>query len=248
MTRYRAAALHFGLSVLVVGTVFLVVYLLWYPPPLFEGAGGRDLFLVLALVDVTIGPLITMIIFRAGKPGLKFDLATIAVLQVAALSYGTWVVHEARPVWVVFLKDRFDLIRANQVLDEERARAKPEFQVLSHTGPRIAGARVPTNPDDQFRTMITALSGIDVSSYPQFFVPYDEIRAEAAAKAKPVGELRSLNKDAPAKVEAAIAATGRREAELAFLPLRAGKRDLAVIIDAHTGEVLRLAALKPWRY
>ncbi|MEO7743376.1 MAG: creatininase family protein [Usitatibacter sp.] len=90
---------------------------LWFPQPLFRGAGGRDLFLVLALVDVTIGPLITLVIFKPGKPGLKFDLATIAVLQLAALSYGTHVLFEARPVWVVFLKDRFDLIRANQIED-----------------------------------------------------------------------------------------------------------------------------------
>src|SRR5688572_1629501 len=108
MNRYRAAATHFALSVLVVGTVFLLVYFLWFPGPLFRGAGGRDLFLVLAMVDVTLGPLITLLIFRPGKRGLKFDLAVIALIQVAALAYGTHVVFEARPVWTVFLKDRFD--------------------------------------------------------------------------------------------------------------------------------------------
>src|SRR6188768_2276762 len=114
-SRYRAALTHFCLSVLVVGTVFLLVYFLWFPEPLFRGAGGRDLFLVLALVDVTLGPLITLIIFKPGKRGLKFDLATIAFVQLVALAYGTHVLFEARPVWVVFLKDRFDLVRANEV-------------------------------------------------------------------------------------------------------------------------------------
>lgn len=248
MTRFRAAFLHFGLSVLVVGSVFLIVYFLWYPRPFFEGAGGRDLFLVLAMVDVTIGPLITLVVFKAGKPGLKFDLATIAVLQVAALAYGTHVVYEARPVWIVFLKDRFDLVRANQVIEAERAKAKGPFRELSLSGPRIAGARIPTDPDEQFRTMLTALGGLDVSSYPQFYVPYEEIRAEAATKAKPASQLRELNPEAPDEVARAIAATGRKEAELAFLPMRAGKRDLAVLVDPKTGEVLRFAALKPWKY
>lgn len=163
MNRYRAALTHFGISALVVGTVFVLVYFLWYPEPLFRGAGGRDLFLVLALVDITVGPLITLIIFKPGKKGLKFDLATIAVLQIAALAYGTHVVFEARPVWVVFLKDRFDLVRANQVQEESREKAKAPYRSLSLTGPKIAAARIPEDPDEQFRTMITALAGVDVS-------------------------------------------------------------------------------------
>jgi hypothetical protein len=41
----------------------------------FEAAGGDRLIFILAAVDVTLGPLITLIIFKAGKKGLKFDLA-----------------------------------------------------------------------------------------------------------------------------------------------------------------------------
>jgi hypothetical protein len=244
MTRYRAALVHLGLSALVVGTVFVLVYFMWYPEPLFRGAGGRDLFLVLAFVDVTIGPLITLIIFRSGKWGLKFDLATIALLQIAALAYGTHVAFEARPVWAVYVKGRFDLIRANQVVEHEKG--KPEFQGLSITGPRIAGARVPTDPGEQYRIATTALSGFDVSSYPQFFVPYQEVREEALARARPARDLRKLNPDARDKVDRVLASLGRNESEIAFVPMRAGKQDLAVLVDARTGDVLAFADLKPW--
>src|SRR5216110_724658 len=92
--RYRAALIHFGLSSIVAGAAFVVVYFLWYAEPLFEGAGGKQLFILLAGVDVTIGPLITLIIFKPGKPGLKFDLVVIAMMQLAALVYGTHVVFE----------------------------------------------------------------------------------------------------------------------------------------------------------
>lgn len=248
MNRYRAALTHFGLSVLVVGTVFLLVYFLWFPEPLFRGAGGRDLFLVLALVDVTLGPLITLIIFRPGKRGLKFDLATIAFVQLVALGYGTHVLFEARPVWVVFLKDRFDLIRANEVNEEGRAKARPEFQPLSFTGPRIAGARIPADPEEKFRIMVSGMAGLDVSSYPQHYLPYDELRAEVVAKAKPFPELRKLNADSGEQLDRELKRLGRGEADVSFLPLRAGKKDLAVLVDAKTGEVLRLADVRPWRY
>lgn len=248
MNRPRAALAHFGLSVLVVGTVFLLVYFLWFPEPLFRGAGGRDLFLVLALVDVTLGPLITLIIFRPGKRGLGFDLATIAVLQLAALGYGAHTLFEARPVWVVFLKDRFDLVRANQVEDADRAKASAAFRALSMSGPRIAGARIPADPDEKFRTMLSGMAGLDVSSYPQHYVDYAEVRGEALAKSQPVAKLRSLNPGHDAEISRAIARAGRDDSRVRFLPLRAGKRDLTVLLDAATGDVLSLLDLKPWNY
>lgn len=248
MNRYRAALTHFALSMLVVGTVFLVVYFVWYPEPLFRGAGGRDLFLVLALVDVTIGPLVTLLIFKPGKWGLKFDLAVIAILQVAALAYGTHVVFEARPAWIVFLKDRFDLVRANQLFEEERHKWRPPFDHEPLDGPRIAGARIPTDPDEQFRTMLTALAGADVSSFPQHYVPYADVRADAAAKGRKMRDLRELNPGRAAEVDRALASLGRKEEEVAFLPMRAGKRDLTVLIDAKSGDVLALTDFRPWKY
>lgn len=248
MTRYRAALTHFALSMLVVGVVFVVVYFVWYPEPLFRGAGGRDLFLMLAFVDVTIGPLVTLLVFKPGKRGLKFDLAVIAILQVAALAYGAHVVFEARPAWIVFLKDRFDLVRANQLFEEERERWKPPFDKEPLGGPRIVGARVPKDPDEQLRTMLTALSGADVSSFPQHYVPYEDVRADAAAKARKVAELRSLNPGREAEVDSTLASLGRKEEEVAFLPLRAGKRDLTVLVDARSGDVLGITDFKPWKY
>ena len=246
MSRYRAALIHFGLSLAIVGSVFLVVYFLWYPGPLFARGGGLDLFLVIALVDVTIGPLITLIIFKSGKWGLRFDLVVIALLQVSALAYGVYIVFQARPVWLVFVRDRFEVVRANYVL--EPAKAKPPFDKVSLTGPRIAGAVLPKDPGEQFRLALTAASGFDVQSYPQFYVPYEEVRAEAAAKGKPISELRRLNAADAGRIDRAMASLGRKDTEVAFLPVRAGKKDLVMFIDARSGAILQLAPFEAWAY
>jgi hypothetical protein len=248
INRLHAALAHFGASVLVVGSVFLLVYFVWYPEPLFQGAGGRDLFVVLALVDVTVGPLMTLVVFKPGKKGLKFDLAVIAVLQIAALSYGTHVVFEARPVWTIFDGDRFDLVRANQVQEESRRKARPEFRKLSLTGPKLAGARLPTDANERLQIMLTAAAGVDVTAYPQHYVPYAEMRGEARAKAKPIKELRSLNRGREEPIDRAMARLGRAEESVAFLPLRAGKQDLAVLVDAASGDYLGTVDAKPWKF
>ena len=85
------------LSFAVATAVLAFMLSLWYPGPLFEAAGGDRLVFILVAVDVTLGPLITLVIFKAGKKGLKFDLAVIASLQLAALVYGMHTVYVARP-------------------------------------------------------------------------------------------------------------------------------------------------------
>lgn len=248
MSRWRAAAIHLGLSGLVAIATFATVYLFWYPGALFEAGGGRDLFVVVTGTDVVVGPLLTLLVYRAGKKGLAFDLAVIAMLQVAALGYGVHVLYEARPVWIVFLKDRFEITRANQVMAVERAKAKPPFDALSITGPRLAAARIPSDPAEQLRIALTAVAGQDVHTYPQHLVAYETVRPEVARIAKPVAALARFNPDASGLLARLPDRHGRDGARLGFLPMRAGKRDLAAIVDLQTGDYLGTEALKPWEY
>lgn len=249
MNRFQAGATHLAISALIATAVFLPVYFIWYPDVMFESAGGRDLFLLIASVDVTLGPLITTIVFRSGKWGMKFDLAVIGILQVAALSYGVLVLFESRPVYVVFVKDRFELVRATQVpeenLEKVRGSGKEHLPML---GPQLVAAKLPTDPDEKFRMMISGIGGVDVQSYPEYHVPYDSIRTDVRRIAKPVARLRELNPEEGAKIDSLIARTGKAESSIGFVPLRAGKVDLAVLVDTSNGDVLRYASLRPWAY
>jgi hypothetical protein len=246
--RWRAAPIHLALSALVAATLFGIAYFVWYPGAMFDAAGGRDLFLVIAGVDVTVGPLVTLIIFDPRKRWLKLDLAIIGVVQLAALAYGTYVLFEARPAWTIYVKDRYELVRANEIDDAERAKAKPPFDALSVTGPRLAAARLPTNPDEQFKLAISAAGGIDVQSYPRYYIPYDEARSQVISHARPIAKLRDYNPARGAQIAALPARFALPESRLGFLPMRAGKQDLTVIVDRSNGDYLGTLGLKPWQY
>jgi hypothetical protein len=248
INRWRAAPIHFAISATVAALVFCVVYFVWYPGAMFDAAGGRELFVLIAAVDVTVGPLITLIVYVPGKWGLKFDLVVIALVQISALTYGTYVLFESRPAWIVYVKDRYELVRANQVIDAERPKAKPPFDSLSIIGPRLAGARLPTDPGEQFRIAISAAAGFDVQTYPQYYVPYDDVRAQVIAHARPLSGLRAFNPADGARVDALPGRFGRPEARLGFLPMRAGKVDLTVVVDRGNGDMLGTVGLKPWPY
>jgi hypothetical protein len=247
MSRYKAAAIHVSISATIATLIFLPIYFFWYPGDLFDSAGGRDLFLIMLGVDVTVGPLITLIVFVQGKKGLTFDLWAIGVTQAAFLAYGVFTLAESRPVYIAFVKDRFELVRANEIPDSVLGQAHMNrYRDLPWSGPRLVGVRFPSDPDEKFRIMISGMAGVDIQAYPQYHVPYDTERKDVLAKAAPVAGLTKFNKGLD--VAAMARRVGRAESGVRFLPLRAGKKDLTVLLDAKDADILRIAAIKPWEY
>ena len=247
--RVRASATHLGISIAIAGVVFLAVRGVWYPGPFYEHAGGRDLFLLIVAVDVVIGPLITLIVFKVGKPGLLFDLACIAVLQLAALGYGLWTISVARPVYIAFVKDRFELARASDIepADLERARGTP-WERLPWLGPRYIGVAFPKDPQERFNLAMSGIAGKDIHTFPRYYTPYESVAAQAAAAGKPLAALRAFNPAQQGRIDALASAYRRAPADLVFLPLKADKADFTVILGARDGAVLGLETLRPWEF
>lgn len=248
--RLKAGLLHLALSALIAASIFALVRAVWFPHVLFEGAGGRRLFFVVTGVDVTLGPLLTTLVFdRRKKMLLKMDLAVIAALQLAALAYGISVLAEARPAFIAFVKDRFELVRADDVAKDDYAQARDaRYRRAPITGPRIVGVRLPADPDETFRLTMSALGGKDAQDYPKYYVPYDEVRAEVKAHAQPIAELRRLNPGRDAAIDRLLERMDRAESDVLFVPMRSGKSDLTVLIGARHGNLLGIALLRPWKY
>ena len=80
MSRWQAMLIHLGISAFIGTAVIAALLLIWYPPPQFSAAGVERFIYLLIGVDVVLGPLLTLVVFRVGKPGLKVDLALIALV------------------------------------------------------------------------------------------------------------------------------------------------------------------------
>src|SRR5690348_13408152 len=154
MSRWKAAGIHICVSVLIGLVAAILIFGVWYPRPYGQAAGADTLILLLLGVDVVVGPLLTLIVFRAGKWGMRFDLTVIAVAQACAFLYGISVVVRARPAFVVATIDRFSLVSANNIDPADYANAKaPEFTHAPWTGPRVVGALPPTEIAERNRIM-----------------------------------------------------------------------------------------------
>jgi len=98
--RLKAFAIHLAISALIALAVIGLVFFIWYPAPLHTATGVTQIFLLLLTVDVVLGPLLTLIVYKTGKKTLIMDLTVIALLQLSALAYGVWTVAEDRSAWL----------------------------------------------------------------------------------------------------------------------------------------------------
>ncbi len=248
MTRWKASAIHLSICAVIGLSVLAWMLLVWYPAPYFEGLGAGKLSMTIIGVDVVIGPLITLIIYNPLKKSLRFDLAVVALLQLSALAYGVYVVYEARPVYVVFNVDRFDVVAANEIDPAEREKvSRPEYQSLPLTGPILVAAVLPSDREERHRILFAAVgAGYDLPNFPQHYVPYEEQMSQAIARSRPLDDLAQQRAEAEPQLAALKKELGGRANDLGFLPVRARKLDLTAIIDRKTGEVLKVLAIDPW--
>lgn len=240
LSRWQAAGLHFLICVAIAAVVVTLMLALWYPGALFEASGGNTLLFILVGVDVTLGPLLTLIVFRAGKPGMKFDLAMIALVQIAALVYGGYIVFVARPAFVVFVKDRFEVVSAADLEPEDLAAAKyPQFRRVPLGGPELAAADMPADPAERTKVVLAAMAGRDMQHFPRLYVPFAERRGEVLARAKPLAALRA-DTEVTQAIDEYLAGAGAGAKDQPALLLRTRFAWLVVLVDPRTAEPVRM--------
>jgi len=239
--RWQAAGTHLFICLAIAACVVFLMLALWYPGPLFEAAGGNGLLAILLGVDVTLGPLLTLIIFRPGKRGLKFDLAVIGLVQAGALLYGLSIVALARPAYIVFIKDRFDLATAADLPPSELAAAiYPQFRSVPWTGPVFVAADMPIEPAEFQKAMEASLAGRDLQYFPKYYVPYAERRQTILAQAASVDYVRRTDPPSGRAIDEYLSGKDLDPAKLRVLLLRTRFAWIVVLVDPETAMPVKM--------
>lgn len=239
VTRTRAALIHLSISLLIGITCMALLFGVWYPPPYFSAAGADTLTLLVIGVDIVVGPLLTLIVFKPGKKGLRFDMTVIAVLQVCALFYGMHACAASRPIFLVAALDRFELVSANEITDVDLAAgSEPAFRERSWKGPRLAYVEVPTDPVEYDHVQNLAFAGIDMQNVPRYFKPYPPHSASMLERAQALDVLFAKNAVARAIVESWLRKRALDPAAVVWVPLIAKRKDIVMLLDKKNGSVL----------
>ncbi|MDZ3823891.1 MAG: TfpX/TfpZ family type IV pilin accessory protein [Pseudoxanthomonas sp.] len=244
MGRIRASLIHLAISFVVIASIVLLVLWLWYPQALLRMSGTGRIIGILAGVDIVAGPLLTLIVYRAGKPSLRFDLTVIALLQAGLLGYGLWTLAQGRPVYMVGAVDRIELVRAADIAPADLAEAAPGYGTLSWTGPRWVGIEVGDTPEARARALEDSLSGRDLPLRPRYYVPFAQVADALMARSRPLDELLPrLGTSDRERIERAV--QGVDPAPARYLPVNS-PFGAALGLVGDTGEVVRLVDVDPW--
>jgi hypothetical protein len=172
----------------------------------------------------------------------------IALLQLGFLAYGLNTMRASRPIFMVGVLDRFELVFAGELSDDDLARAAaPEFGTRSLTGPRLVGGIVARNSKEVLDLAMSGFAGKDVHLMPERYTAYSEVAHDLAFKAKPVSELIGFSRpDDARRLERAVKATGRDEHSVGFLPIVSRRGRATALVEVGTGEYLRTVGVEPW--
>lgn len=115
ISRKQAFLTHLSVSMVVFFVLLYLIVYKWYPSYYFHIDGGYRGIATIFFVDVVLGPGLTLLVFKPGKPSLKFDMSVIVIIQLVALSWGLKSVYTERPALTVFYDGKFSCMNHSEV-------------------------------------------------------------------------------------------------------------------------------------
>lgn len=244
--KFKAFGWHFLVTAALALAAAVVIFFVWYPDPFQAMLGGTKFFLLITGCDLALGPLTSLVIYnsRKSRRELVFDYSLVGLIQIAAFVYGVMTMAGARPVYVAFVVDRFEVVMAKELSDEDLQNASDPYRTRPKFGPVLVGTQIPTDREERNNLLFSAVGGKDIQQFPRYYVPFE---ANAASIKKQALTLDDLRKRRPESQEL-IAAAGLNvpEEQVRWLPIRSPKGFWTVLLDANTARPLTYIPLDPY--
>lgn len=237
---FKVATIHLSISLLVAGALAVLLFKAWYPMPLATATGAFVIFGMVLIIDLIVGPLLTLIVYKKHKKSLMFDLSVIVIIQIAALVYGVCSLSQARPVWLAFYDNRFEIVRLNDIEDSYLENAIESYSKMSLTGPKWVAAKPVGDAQEVEDLEFGNKLGAKIVHQPELYYKIEQAYPEIAAKAYELPKLEAANNkmDIKKHIDQNLRATG-------WLPLWGQQEHMVVLIDKN-GVPLTVVDLRPW--
>lgn len=244
ITRIKAFFIHFLISVSIFIVFSSLVYWGWYPEPFLELQGGLKAMAVLLIVGVISGPIMTLILFKPGKWGLKFDITVVALLQAVAFLYGASVIYGERPVYLAFVKDRFEVITAGNI--DFGALQIHELDNRFGFSPRLVYVKIPD--DSKIRQQVlfeSVFGGKDYGWRPEYYQSFPGPVQEIRDRALSIERFTEKNRDAK-KLEDFLARCNLVRNSVILFPLVGRIKSMTAILKAEDAQWIGVIEIDPY--
>jgi hypothetical protein len=214
--RLKAFALHLLASAFILGSILAGLYAGWYHWPGWFLTSVLHVTGILLLVDVVVGPTVTLIIANPRKPRreLARDISLIAIVQLVALAYGTSTLWRGRPLYYTYSGDRLETVTASDLGAKEIALAQstnPTFAPHWNSLPRWVWAPLPDDPktaEEIVNSSIFGGPGHDVIDMPRYFKPWNSGLPELRRNLEVITSIKQLSKAQQRSVSARMRSRG----------------------------------------
>jgi hypothetical protein len=244
--RLKAFGLHLLGSAAVLSIVLGGLFFGWYRWPGWYLTGVMTVSALLAGVDVTLGPLLTLLIANASKPRreLARDISFIVAAQLVALGYGAATLWQGRPLYYTFSEDRLEVVRAFELVPAPASGARPGHAELAPhwwSLPRWVWAPMPDDAAAASQIMQSAIrGGADLIDMPWYFRPWADGLPELRKTLKPVEALRSMSVEQKKHAKARLAELGYAPDAPISMVMMGRIAPLVAVFDPETGRMRAL--------
>lgn len=239
--RLRYFLSHLLISVLVAGISLFLIFGIWYPAPLHRALGVGELVILMLAIDVILGPLLTLVLAKEGKKGLKMDLVLIGMVQLSALFYGLYTVNEGRPVAIAFDINRFEIVINHTVKGDGSRQMLQQYQNEQSTRIPVVSIRPAKNEEEQAKRMKDELeNNIMTNANPALYESVAQNIDIIKQTMKPIDRFAKLNGERADEIlEQHPNADG-------FLPLAGSAKTLTVLVDTKNKQFVAVVDANPW--
>jgi hypothetical protein len=244
--RLKALGLHLLASAVVLTLVLGTFYLGWYRWPGWYLTDSAIVLMVLAGVDLAVGPLLTSVVARSTKPRreLKRDIAMIVVVQLIALSYGAISLWRGRPLYYAFSENVLQLVQAYDINGSELALARQQHAAIVphwYSLPQWIWAPLPQDPEERARIATSAIEGgDDVISMPRYYQPWELGLPKLRVELKKVDDVLYFSRIQKSELRVSMRAVGLATDQLNSIAFTGRGTPLLAVFDPAS---LKLRAL-----
>lgn len=223
---------HLSGSIIVGLLLIVLVFFIWYPAPLAAAEGVITILFMLLVVDVIIGPLLSLLVYKEGKKTLKMDLSIIILVQALALSYGVYAIAQSRPAWIVQSGWLFEVVPANAIDKKDQLQAQFPYHRNGWLKPQWVAVDDAKNPKNSLAAPHLMMSTFNHMSYADQRLKQHSQSLATLMQFNEQQIVKSvLNKTTKAKY---------------WMPLRTSGVGLTVLLDEHY-QILKVVDLRPWQ-
>ncbi|HEY5264524.1 MAG TPA: hypothetical protein VIJ37_05990 [Steroidobacteraceae bacterium] len=234
--RFKAFGLHLLGSTVALTLILGTLYLGWYRWPGWYLADVSHVVVVMAGVDIVVGPLLTLIIARATKPRRELvrDVSMIVAVQLFALIYGTVSLWNGRPLYYAFSVNVLQMVQAYDVDAQELALARQNAELVPHwySVPRWIWAPLPQDSNERAKIVAAAIGGgDDVISMPRYYKRWDLGLPALRTQLKKVDDVGYFSPTDKKTLKKRMQAAGLATNALNSIPLTGRGQPLLAVFD-----------------